>query len=59
MFRTNDRNYLYIVILYAVLTISYLFSEYVITGHQFGVPLDDSWIHFRFAENFAKAHFFE
>ena len=59
MFRTNDRNYLYIVILYAVLTISYLLSEYVITGHQFGVPLDDTWIHFRFAENFASGHFFE
>lgn len=59
MFRTNDRNYLYIVILYAVLTISYLICEYIITGHQFGVPLDDSWIHFRFAENFAHGHFFE
>ncbi len=59
MFGTNDRNYLYIAILYAVLTISYLLSEYVITGHQFGVPLDDTWIHFRFAENFAHGHFFE
>jgi hypothetical protein len=59
MFRTNDRNYLYILILYAVLTISYLISEFVITGHQFGAPLDDTWIHFRFAENFAKGHFFE
>ncbi|MBV6399516.1 MAG: hypothetical protein CDJEALGM_01906 [Ignavibacteria bacterium] len=24
-----------------------------------GVPLDDTWIHFRFAENFANGHFFE
>jgi hypothetical protein len=59
MFRTNDRNYLYILILYVVLTISYLLSEFVITGHRFGVPLDDTWIHFRFAENFAHGHFFE
>lgn len=59
MFRTNDRNYLYLVILYIVLTISYLLSEFIITGRQFGVPLDDTWIHFRFAENFAGGHFFE
>jgi hypothetical protein len=59
MFRTGDRNYLYILILYIVLTIAYLTSEYFITGHRFGVPLDDTWIHFRFAENFANGHFFE
>ena len=59
MFRTGDRNYLYILILYIVLTIVYLISEYVLTGHRFGVPLDDTWIHFRFAENFANGHFFE
>jgi hypothetical protein len=59
MFRTRDRNYLYIVILYIVLTITYLISEYFITGHRFGVPLDDTWIHYRFAENFANGHFFE
>jgi len=59
MFRTGDRNYLYLLILYIVLSIVYLISEYVITGHRFGVPLDDTWIHFRFAENFANGHFFE
>ncbi len=59
MFRTKDRNYLYLVILYIVLTISYLVSEFIITGRQFGMPLDDTWIHFRFAENFAHGHFFE
>ena len=59
MFRTGDRNNLYILILYIVLTITYLVSEYFITGHRFGVPLDDTWIHFRFAENFANGHFFE
>lgn len=59
MFRTNDRNYLYIAVLCVVVTICYLISEYVITGGNFGVPLDDTWIHFRFAENFAGGHFFE
>jgi hypothetical protein len=59
MFSTSDRNYLYITVLYAVLTISYLICEYIITGHHWGVPLDDTWIHFRFAENFANGHFFE
>ena len=29
------------------------FNYYYTQGHL-GVPLDDSWIHFRFAENFAK-----
>lgn len=59
MFGIKDRNYLYIAILYSVLTISYILSEFIITGNQFGVPLDDTWIHFRFAENFAHGHFFE
>ena len=34
-------------------------AEFIITGNQFGAPLDDTWIHFRFAENFAHGHFFE
>jgi hypothetical protein len=59
MFKSNDKNYLYIILLYLVLSSSYLFSEYVITNHQLGVPLDDTWIHFRFAENFAQGYFFQ
>ena len=55
----NDRNYFFIFLAFFVLTLAYLLSEYIITGHQFGVPLDDTWIHFRFAENFAQGHFFE
>lgn len=27
-------------------------AEYNVTGGQFGVPLDDAWIHFQFARNF-------
>lgn len=37
----------------------YLTAEYYITGGKMGVPLDDTWIHFRFAENFAAGRFFE
>ena len=55
----NDKNYLYIFLTFIFLTLIYLLAEFVITGHQFGVPLDDTWIHYRFAENFAHGHFFE
>jgi len=34
-------------------------TEYNIAGHQFGVPLDDVWIHFRYAENFSQGYFFQ
>lgn len=54
-----DRNYIYIIILYAAVTVYYLLTEYVITGHRMGVPLDDTWIHFRYAENFIKGYFIE
>ncbi|RPI19644.1 MAG: hypothetical protein EHM58_01185 [Ignavibacteriae bacterium] len=59
MFKTTDRNYLYIFAVFFAVTIIYLLTEYIITGYQFGMPLDDSWIHFRFAENFALGHFYE
>jgi len=59
MFKDLDRNLLLLFVIFLVLEAGYLISEYVITGHQFGVPLDDTWIHFRFAENFAHGHFFE
>lgn len=55
----EDKNYLYIFSAYLVLTLSYLLTEYIINSHQFGVPLDDTWIHFRYAENFAKGYFFQ
>src|SRR4030095_11841136 len=59
MFRNIDRHILTIVLLFAGIQFAYLFSEYQLTSHQFGVPLDDGWIHFRFAENFAGGHFYE
>ncbi|RPI19643.1 MAG: hypothetical protein EHM58_01180 [Ignavibacteriae bacterium] len=52
------RNYFYIFLAYVVLTFAYLSSEYIITDHQFGVPLDDSYIHYRFAENLSHGYFF-
>lgn len=54
-----DKHILTIIIIYAFTQIAYLITEYNITGHQFGVPLDDVWIHFRFAENFASGHFYQ
>jgi len=56
---SKDKNYLYIFLLYFVLTAVYLIAEFVITGNQFGVPLDDTWIHFRFSENFAGGYLFQ
>src|SRR5690606_24890285 len=37
----------------------YLITQYFLTDGQMGVPLDDTWIHFRYAENFAKGLFFQ
>lgn len=55
----RDRN-IGIIAMACVFTYAvYLIVEYIITGGQLGAPLDDTWIHFRFAENFANGHFFE
>jgi hypothetical protein len=59
MFKSTDKNYFYILAVFLAVTVIYLLTEYIITRQQFGMPLDDSWIHFRFAENFAHGHFFE
>jgi len=59
MLKNLDKHILTIILLYVAIQIGYLITEYQITGHQFGVPLDDVWIHFRFAENFAQGHFYE
>ena len=57
--RIKDKNYIFIISAFIFLTVFYLVIEYIQTGHQWGVPLDDTWIHFRFAENFAKGYFFQ
>lgn len=59
MFKNNNKNYLYILIVYIIFSLIYLASEYATSSHEMGVPLDDTWIHFRFAENFASGHFYE
>lgn len=59
MFKNTDKHVLTIIILYAAIKIAYLITEYSIAGHQFGAPLDDVWIHFRFAENFAHGFFYQ
>jgi len=38
---------------------AYLITEYTIAGGAFGAPLDDVWIHFRFAENFAHGYLYQ
>jgi hypothetical protein len=59
MLKNIDRHVLTIILLFIAVQIAYLITEYSITGHQFGAPLDDVWIHFRYAENFAAGHFFQ
>lgn len=58
MWKNTDKNLFAIFVIFIAVQIGYLITEYQLTGHRFGVPLDDVWIHFRFAENFASGHFF-
>lgn len=50
----NLKNYIIIISLCLVSFGIYQAFNYYFTKGALGVPLDDSWIHFRFAENFAK-----
>lgn len=59
MFKNTDKHILTIILIYIAVQIAYLISEYDLTGGKFGVPLDDVWIHFRFAENFAHGFFYQ
>ncbi|MEO6695998.1 MAG: hypothetical protein ABIO41_12435, partial [Ignavibacteria bacterium] len=54
-----DKNYYYIAGLCFLTYLFYLVFEFIFTSGQMGVPLDDTWIHFQFADNFAKGLFFE
>lgn len=40
-------------------SVIFLGAEYYFTEGQMGVPLDDTWIHFRFADNFSKGFFYQ
>ena len=59
MKKNPDKNYLYIALASIVSCIFYLIFEYIFTNGQMGVPLDDTWIHFQFADNFAKGYFYQ
>jgi len=50
----NLKNYIIIITLCLVSFGIYQAFNYYFTHGTLGVPLDDSWIHFRFAQNFAK-----
>jgi hypothetical protein len=54
----DNKNYIFIFFSVLIVIISYLIAEFIITGHQFGFPLDDAWIHIRYSENMAKGYFF-
>jgi len=59
MWKNIDKNLFAIFVIFLIIQAAYIFSEDILTGHHFGVPLDDVWIHFRFAENFAHGHFYQ
>ncbi|MBL8006616.1 MAG: hypothetical protein JNJ56_03735 [Ignavibacteria bacterium] len=54
-----NRNYLITGVCCLITYLIYLLAEYLITGGQMGVPLDDTWIHFQFADNFSQGYFFQ
>jgi hypothetical protein len=58
MFKNTDKHILTIILFYIAIQAAYLLTEYNIAGGKFGAPLDDVWIHFRFAENFAQGYFY-
>lgn len=55
----EKRNYLYIVATCLFSYLIYLIIEFYFTHGKMGVPLDDTWIHFQFADNFTKGFFFQ
>ncbi|MBL7128974.1 MAG: hypothetical protein ISS16_08315 [Ignavibacteria bacterium] len=54
----KSKKYFYIILSCIFTYLIFELSVYYFTNGKFGVPLDDSWIHFRFAENFANGYFF-
>jgi hypothetical protein len=59
MSKSTVRNYIYITSACTFSCIFYLVFEYIFTNGRMGVPLDDTWIHFQFADNFAKGYFYQ
>ncbi len=56
---SHNKNILYISAACIFSCAFFLTFEYIFTGGQMGVPLDDTWIHFQFADNFAKGYFYQ
>ncbi|MBK8982420.1 MAG: hypothetical protein IPM38_08925 [Ignavibacteria bacterium] len=54
----QDKNYIYILTACLLSITIYLLFEFIYTDGKMGVPLDDTWIHFRFADNFVNGYFF-
>ncbi|HAY33146.1 MAG TPA: hypothetical protein PK536_08785 [Ignavibacteria bacterium] len=54
----QDKNYVFIITACLLSITVYLIFEYYFTDGKMGVPLDDTWIHFRFADNFINGYFF-
>jgi len=59
MIKVLDKNYYYITGACVFTYVFYLIFEYIFTHGVMGVPLDDTWIHFQFAENFTKGFFYQ
>jgi len=59
MTKVSDKNYYYIIGACVLTYLFYLIFEYIFTNGAMGVPLDDTWIHFQFAENFTKGFFYQ
>lgn len=55
----KNKNYIYITLACIFTYAIYLTIQFLITNGQMGVPLDDTWIHFQFADNFSKGNFFQ
>ncbi|MDQ3022180.1 MAG: hypothetical protein M3R36_16655 [Bacteroidota bacterium] len=59
MKKNPGKNYIYIIAACLFTYLFYFIFEYIFTDGQMGVPLDDTWIHFQFADNFVKGYFFQ
>jgi len=56
----KERKYILTIIGCCLLSYTvFLLFQFYFTEGQMGVPLDDTWIHFQFADNFSNGHFFE
>lgn len=55
----KQRNPICIFLLCTLTYLIFFIFQYILTDGKMGVPLDDTWIHFQFADNFSKGNFFQ